>query len=85
MSFLDEFAYSDHYIQSNLDYCQYYCDNYVEEGCQHKGLPDNEYNNYWTHIELGAGNYGLDGHTKIALNKTILMEFKFVSNSKSKN
>ncbi|MGB4192013.1 MAG: hypothetical protein WBJ81_05670 [Rickettsiales bacterium] len=68
------------YLQANLDYCTYYCNNYVEPECKHESLPESEYNDHWTHLELGAGNYGLDGHTKISQNKTVLMSFKFVSN-----
>jgi hypothetical protein len=37
----------------------------------------------WTHLELGAGNYGQDGHTQTALQKTILMKFSYVSNIKN--
>lgn len=37
----------------------------------------------WTHIELGAGNYGPDGHTQSALQKTILKKFSYVSSAKN--
>ncbi|MBN8828437.1 MAG: hypothetical protein J0H68_07005 [Sphingobacteriia bacterium] len=35
----------------------------------------------WTHLELGAGNYGKDGHTKKSQRRTVLKEFKYVSKS----
>ena len=34
----------------------------------------NESYSGWTHLELGAGNYGLDGHTKISQQKTVRPE-----------
>lgn len=37
----------------------------------------------WTHLELGAGNYGADGHTKTSQAKTVLMKLKNVSNEKN--
>lgn len=37
----------------------------------------------WTHLELGAGNYGEDGHTKKALRKTVLKELTYVSKAPS--
>jgi len=37
----------------------------------------------WTHIELGAGNYGKEGHTKIALRKTVLKEFTYVGKTRN--
>lgn len=37
----------------------------------------------WTHLELGAGNYGLDGHTKVSQRKTVLKKFEYVSNAKN--
>src|SRR5579872_6165969 len=33
----------------------------------------------WTHLELGAGNYGPDGHTQCSQKKTVLMRIKQVS------
>jgi hypothetical protein len=33
----------------------------------------------WTHLELGAGNYGPDGHTQCSQKKTVLMRLKTVS------
>jgi len=33
----------------------------------------------WTHLELGAGNYGTDGHTQCSQKKTVLMRIKHVS------
>jgi hypothetical protein len=56
---------------THFDYCAY--KNNLEKTTQ------NEFSNYWSHIELGAGNYGLDGHTKTSQYMTILMEFKYVS------
>lgn len=37
----------------------------------------------WTHLELAAGNYGLDGHTKISQRKTVLMKIQYVTNAKN--
>lgn len=37
----------------------------------------------WTHIELGAGNYGPDGHTKTSQAMTVLMKIKEVSKEKN--
>lgn len=34
----------------------------------------------WAHLELGAGNYGLDGHTKRSQEMTVLKKLKTVSN-----
>lgn len=76
---LSDYYKSESYIQQNLDYCTYYGDEYVKRTSPHKIFPDNEFSEYWAHLELGAGNYGLDGHTKISQNMTVLMEFKFVS------
>ena len=59
------------YLQANTDYCVYHYTHNLE--------PTSEYNNFWTHIELGAGNYGLDGHTKTSQTMTVLMELKFIS------
>jgi hypothetical protein len=39
--------------------------------------------NGWAHLELGAGNYGQDGHTKASQAKTILLKIKDVSDKKS--
>ena len=33
----------------------------------------------WTHLELGAGNYGEDGHTQASQKKTVLMALSYVS------
>lgn len=33
----------------------------------------------WTHLELGAGNYGEDGHTQTSQQKTVLMSLSYVS------
>jgi len=37
----------------------------------------------WTHLELGAANYGADGHTQTALRKTLLKKFSYVSKAKN--
>jgi hypothetical protein len=37
----------------------------------------------WTHLELGAGNYGQDGHTKVSQAMTVLKKIKDVSNAKN--
>jgi hypothetical protein len=37
----------------------------------------------WTHLELGAGNYGPDGHTQTSQKKTVLMRLRSVSNAKN--
>lgn len=37
----------------------------------------------WAHLELGARNYGPDGHTKISQAMTILMKINDVSNEKN--
>lgn len=37
----------------------------------------------WTHLELGAGNYGPDGHTKASQAKTVLMKFEEVTQQKN--
>lgn len=39
--------------------------------------------NGWAHIELGAGNYGQDGHTKASQTMTVLTKIKDVSNEKN--
>ncbi|MBA3723196.1 MAG: hypothetical protein H0W88_12460 [Parachlamydiaceae bacterium] len=39
--------------------------------------------NGWAHLELGAGNYGPDGHTKASQSKTVLMKLEEVSNEKN--
>lgn len=39
--------------------------------------------NGWTHLELGAGNYGPDGHTKTSQAMTVLMKIEDVSNKKN--
>jgi hypothetical protein len=56
----------------NSDYCNYYF-NHAEP------LPADTLKDYWTHIELGAGNYGLDGHTKKSQALTVLMDLSYVS------
>jgi len=33
----------------------------------------------WTHLELGVGNYGLDGHTQASQEMTVLMKLEKVS------
>lgn len=33
----------------------------------------------WTHLELGAGNYGEEGHTKISQYRTVVMALAYVS------
>lgn len=37
----------------------------------------------WSHLELGAGNYGSDGHTKASQAKTVLMQIKHISREKN--
>ena len=37
----------------------------------------------WTHLELGAGNYGPDGHTKTSQAMTVLMKIKDVLEEKN--
>lgn len=37
----------------------------------------------WTHLELGAGNYGPDGHTQCSQQMTVLMKLKTVSKVKN--
>jgi hypothetical protein len=37
----------------------------------------------WTHLELGAGNYGQDGHTKASQARTVLMKFTYVSQARN--
>jgi hypothetical protein len=39
--------------------------------------------NGWTHLELGAGNYGPDGHTKASQAKTVLMKLKDVTDAQN--
>lgn len=46
------------------------------------GLEEAIYNG-WAHLELGAGNYGLDGHTKTSQAMTVLMKIKDVSDEKN--
>jgi hypothetical protein len=50
-------------------------------GCSH--LNNQNTDKPWTHIELAAGNYGKDGHTKISQHKTVLKEFTYVSKAKN--
>ncbi len=65
---------NDGYSQANLNYCIYYNNDLIGQQ-----LSESEFKDFWTHIELGAGNYGLEGHTKISQTKTVLMDLKFVS------
>jgi hypothetical protein len=37
----------------------------------------------WAHLELGAGNYGSDGHTKASQAMTVLMKIKKISDKKT--
>lgn len=37
------------------------------------------YTYFWAHLELGVGNYGDDGHCKVALDKTVFMKVKHVT------
>jgi hypothetical protein len=37
----------------------------------------------WTHLELGAGNYGADGHTKVSQAMTVLMKVMDVSDARN--
>ncbi len=37
----------------------------------------------WTHLELAAGNYGLDGHTRKSQKKTVLMKLRYVTNARN--
>lgn len=37
----------------------------------------------WAHLELGAGNYGADGHTKTSQAMTVLMKLEEVSGEKN--
>lgn len=46
------------------------------------GIEDAVFNG-WTHLELGAGNYGPDGHTKTSQAMTVLMKIEDVSNEKN--
>lgn len=57
----------------------YFCDNFIEVACTHYHYPYSNFDDFWTHIELGAGNYGLDGHTSFSQNKTVLMALSYVS------
>lgn len=40
---------------------------------------DGMYNDYVMHLELGAANYGPDGHTKTSQDKTVFHEFREVT------
>jgi hypothetical protein len=42
------------------------------------GIEDTVFNG-WAHLELGAGNYGRDGHTKTSQAMTVLMKIEDVS------
>lgn len=46
------------------------------------GIEEAVYNG-WAHLELGAGNYGQDGHTKISQTMTVLMKIKDISDAKN--
>src|SRR5438105_4118194 len=37
----------------------------------------------WSHLELGAGNYGADGHTKASQAMTVLMKIMDVSDARN--
>jgi hypothetical protein len=37
----------------------------------------------WTHLELGAGNYGLDGYSQLSQKKTVFKKLKTVSTAKN--
>lgn len=39
--------------------------------------------NGWAHLELGAGNYGADGHTKASQAMTVLLKIKDVSDKQN--
>ncbi|MBI3237113.1 MAG: hypothetical protein HYZ48_05395 [Chlamydiales bacterium] len=39
--------------------------------------------NGWTHLELGAGNYGPDGHTKASQSMTVLLKIEDISDAKN--
>ena len=43
---------------------------------------DDEIFNGWAHIELGAGNYGSDGHSKASQTMTVLRKIKNVTTKK---
>jgi hypothetical protein len=73
--------YTLEYEQVNINFCNFYCGNYVELACEHNELPTNAYSNFWSHIELGAGNYGKEGHSKTSQQMTVLMEFSYVSDA----
>jgi hypothetical protein len=64
------------YKASRLDYCSYYN---VEENYSHLDLPSSPFNTSWAHLELGAGNYGLEGHTKVSQRMTVLAGLSYVS------
>ena len=40
---------------------------------------DSIYNDFFMHLELGAANYGPDGHTKTSQDKTVFSEFREVT------
>ena len=65
-------------VHSNVNlYCRYYdptSDFYAR-------LPENLHQDYWTHLELGAGNYGDDGHTQKSQKMTVLRELKTVTSA----
>jgi hypothetical protein len=67
-------TYTDIFSLENSDYCTHYFND--PQPC--KPL-ETKFQNFWAHVELGAGNYGKDGHTKISQEMTVLMEFQFVS------
>jgi hypothetical protein len=41
------------------------------------------FSNGWAHLELGAGNYGPDGHTKLSQIMTVLRKIKDVTNKRN--
>lgn len=44
---------------------------------------DGTYNDYFMHLELGAANYGPDGHTKASQDKTVFHEFREVTDKEN--
>lgn len=37
----------------------------------------------WTHLELGAGNYGADGHTQASQSMTVLQKLQVVTDKEN--
>jgi hypothetical protein len=58
-----------------------YCKYYDPDSYFYTKLPENPYQDYWTHLELGAGNYGNDGHTQKSQKMTVLKELKVVTST----